>query len=741
MLRTGSTLPQFLRFAGAPACLGLAATAFAAPPQDGELFFRAYYLEHEVGDLDSALELYRSAANDSGLSAEARARAERHARACAEEIAAGDLARLVPEDTIFYLELNEPGGQVARLLDQLGLLQGDDGADRIGISPHLLEGTLGLKGAAVAVTRVDPTGGIPGGVVILHPGDVRAVRGLIETALPAGGEPVDDIAGNPTFRVENMAYVTTTDRLVLASTERELIADVLSRVGSDGDGSLAGHPDLADTMSMRGQDLAFFCLNAEPIMPLAQTMLGAMAAQDPQAAMALGMLDVQSLQSIAGRLGVQDEGISMDVSLQLAEGHRNVLFDLMRMPHVREHTFHLVPEGAAFFAATSLNSGVEGSAGVSDANGKPVVTMMDIGREIFGNIRDVAVFSMPSMTDGPFGTPMPDAAIALSVNDIERSKAIWELVLGVAKGASGSGDTRGRGEKIDGITVDRYDVQGVPIYLFAQDDRLVLSPSVRAIEAAVGAKAGRNIASDPAYADLVAQGSSDHTSVFAVAIGRCAEMARPMIPAHELAEVGPILELLKDAHLSARTKHSDTELRWSAALVGLPNVQPLVEQFVLSQRGGGNAYENRPRRDRVAALSAAPKTDEAKDTGIATLRGTFDRLRSSGRHAEAAELLPAIGKLVKDDAIALNAVAWSAISGEGSDHYASAVLPLAERANKLTGYEDWRLLDTLAHVRFALGNRDEAVEIQLKAVALAEKTDSDRAKEAMASLTRFRAQN
>ena len=65
------------------------------------------------------------------------------------------------------------------------------------------------------------------------------------------------------------------------------------------------HPDLAQTMALRGDDLGFFCFNAEPVMPLAQTMLTAVAQQDPSAAMAMSMLDIESLQAVAGRPSLQ----------------------------------------------------------------------------------------------------------------------------------------------------------------------------------------------------------------------------------------------------------------------------------------------------------------------------------------------------------------------------------------------------------------------------------------------------
>lgn len=747
------------------ASLATAQSAVRASSSDGGLFYRAYFLEHEVGDLEGALELYRAAANDGSLSSEVRAQAQRHGQGCAEELAAGDLASLMPEDTIVYLELNDPGAQVARLLEQLGLLQGAEGAGGIAISPHLLEGTLGLRGAAVGITRIDPTGGAPGGVVVLHPGDIQAVRGLIETALPAGGQPVDAIFGNATYSIEGQALVTMGERLIVASTERGLIEDVLRRVAGEQKDSLAANPDLAETMALRGQDLAFLCLNAEPVLPLVQAMLSGVAQQQPEAAMAMQLLDIESTRAIAARLGVGDDGLSMDVSLQLDEGHRNVVYNLMRMPHVGPHTFHLVPEGVAFFLASSLNERHAGGAGITDAAGRPVVTMMDVGREVFGNLVDFSVFALPSFSEGPYGQPMPDVALAMSVNDPARSKAIWELVLGVAKGAAGGSNVLPKPQTVAGVSVDRYDIEGVGVYLFVHEDRVVISPSLRAIEASVGAAKGSNVAGDPVFADLVARASSDHTSVMGVSLGRAANMARTVMPARELQEVAPFLDLLADATATATTKHSETQLAWSWSLTGLPNVGPMVEQLVRAQMNGGGFAGAVAARQRAAdeeearAMAAwaaaeaqqahraevihahsgsvsAPEPD-AGHAGLGELQGAFHQLASAGKVEAASDLVPAIAALLGDDAMALNNFAWNVISEDGGDVYAQVMLPVAERANELTGQGNWYYLDTLAHVHFALGHVEKAIETQEKAVAVAREQGDARAGEAAAALAKF----
>ena len=545
-------------------------------------FYKAYYLEHEARDWAGALDLYASAAADRSLAGELRERAGRGARGCAEELAATDLASLAPADTIVYVELDDPGRHLSGLLHALGLLRdGDQDPTGIGVSPALLQGTLGLRGAALAIDRVDPTGGPPGGVLILHPGDLLALRGLIETALPIGGEPLEPIGGYATFRVAGQAVVTITERLVIAANERSSIEGVLARIADRGAPSLASNPELASILAGRGEHLGFFCVHLAPIMPQLSGMLSMMASQDPKAALMLGLLDVESTRALSGRLALGDEGLGLDLALELDSGHRNVVFNLLRMPHVSESALRLVPRGAAAFAATSLNRLGTGDRGVVDGEGRAVVTWMDLGREVFGNIADVALFTLPSLATSPGGQPLPDVALAMSVSDVERSRALWRLALGVAKGAAGGGGTEPRRQRVGAVDLEQYDVLGVPLYLGStQDGRVILTPSKRALEAAcAAADSSESVLSDPAFASIFAAGQPERTALLGVSVARAVQLASQLHPGAG-EQVAQFLPLLEKAVLGAEVRHGDTRWSLSLRLSGLPDVGAFAEPFV-----------------------------------------------------------------------------------------------------------------------------------------------------------------
>ncbi len=95
-----------------------------------------------------------------------------------------------------------------------------------------------------------------------------------------------------------------------------------------------------------------------------------------------------------------------------------------------------------------------------------------------------------------------------------------------------------------------------------------------------------------------------------------------------------------------------------------------------------------------------------------------------------------MGNMYKDNSMILNAVAWTIVDTEGlKERDLDLAQRLATRANELTKGEDAAILDTVAHVHFAKGEVDKAIEVQEKAVAHA---DADLKAQLQAALDRFK---
>ena len=348
-------------------------------------FYQAYYLEREKGDFAGAAKLYAevTAARDAG--AELQAAAKTQLAVCREELASTDLARLMPPSPLAYFELNHPGDRVRKLLNQLGLLAKADqppaaGENRLAISPALVNALLGMRGAAAAVTGFDPTRQRPSGVIVLHAGNMEVVRGLIETALPASATVAEPIGGFPTYETEGF-YVTLTARLVVAGSSPLEIEGVLERMKSPSQESLATDPQLAEVLKDRRGELLFFCVNPKPLLPLLDMLMAAGAGQSREVAVARAVLDPKSLRALTGRLDLGDEGLALELTLRLDEGHRNLVYNFFRRPAIDMETLRCVPVGAAGLLALAMNEAPEKytAAAPAQAQQPPVVTALDLG--------------------------------------------------------------------------------------------------------------------------------------------------------------------------------------------------------------------------------------------------------------------------------------------------------------------------------------------------------------------------
>ena len=698
------------------------------------LFHQAYYLENEEGRLEEALQLYRQVAESRRAGADVRALAEERAAGIAEEFAAAEFSRLVPAETILFAQLDRPGEQLADLLDQLGLLgtAHQVAGEGFAVSPLLIDYAVGLRGLAVAVTEIDP-GGEPGGVLLLHPGRHEGLRGLVETGLPAAGQRVDTVGGFPVWSIEGEAFVCLTRRLVIASRDRHHIAGVVERLAGAGGSSLADDEKFARTFQPGGSGLLSFYVNAEPLKPMIRMAMEREAGQDPGAAMAIQMLDLESLESLSGRLGVVDDGLAFDLALDLREGHRNVVFNLMRRPALGRDTLELVPHGAAFFAATAFNPESEVAPIARDDARQPVVTMLDFGRELFGNVIDVAIYGVPSKGGAAGG--LPNVAVVMRVNDPERSLALWELGLGMASQATGGGAPDS--ELFGDTDVWIYRVQGVPIYLAGEDGRVVISTQLSSVEHALRGSGGKSVLSDPVYAPSLDILDASPTGLIAACPGRVGKMVLPFIEPEEAAEMKPILKLFGETSVTLAAQHSNTRFALSARVRNLPDVSGLVAQAIAEGRRGHTASANPWGQGGYAAEAVAKKSAASGD--LKSMSREFDLLVQAGDPEAAAHLAERMVATV-DDAKGLNNIAWALLTEERyAGDYDDVARSISQRSNELSHNSNWYFLDTLALAEFRTGHVEEAVELQTRVVELAEDDGADTT-EVRESLKRYRAE-
>ena len=153
---------------------------------------------------------------------------------------------------------------------------------------------------------------------------------------------------------------------------------------------------------------------------------------------------------------------------------------------------------------------------------------------------------------------------------------------------------------------------------------------------------------------------------------------------------------------------------------------------------------NDPKRI-LAAVDQVTESDELLERQISRFK--LDLLITKLKDAEGANAyalrMADLFKGRTDESQILNTIAWMMVDPEGEqvDGLDLKIADkLAERAVELTESNDGMILDTLAYVKFRMGDRAKAIELQRKAVALIEKAgNEDAIAELKARLKEFEA--
>ncbi len=723
--------------------IGLTAVSARADTVQNK-FYEAYYAEQAQGDWNLAAKLYETVIGDRHVDDELRAIAKTRLAACREELAGSDFARLMPPDAWAYVELKSPGDQVIKLFDALGLLAGADvvlnkGERRVAISPVLIKEALGIRGAAVAITGFDIQNQRPHGVLVFHPGDLGVIRGLLETGLPVGGSAVEPIGGFPTYNVENEVFVTLTSRLVVASCQRGNIEGVIGRLTGSNKPSMATNPALSEMVQDREDSLLLFFVNAKAMMPMIKPMLllGTMA--NREVAMAQTLLDIDSFESLAGSLGVNDSGLFLDLALRLEEGHQNLVFNFFRTPAINPEMFKCVPDGAAAVLVGALNSAASRytSNASGSTNGPPPVAALDIGREVFANITSFAVFALPPNGAPPSGgPPIPDVALAMTVNDPAMSEALWTQMLGLASFASGVPATAGPSSTIEGTSVRSYQFpDGITVYFATSGNDVLIGSTKAAIAASIRARTeDSSIFQDEAFEASLARLTKDSTQALFLQVGRCAAIAKPFMSERDLAEAAPAFAMLADTSASIIEDYSGEMFRTSTLISGLPDVGDFVSQMVTAEIGKGGGHKGVHHATKIGKTKTyKTKTDKWDDAleaidselrnnpdNLELIKAKFDILATGKKDRDAAlALAESIYEQFKDNATALNNLAWALLTEcKAAKSYGHVAVKISARSNELTDYGNWMFVDTLALAKFTAGDAEEAVSLENKAIEL-----------------------
>ncbi len=597
--------------------------AQGSPQED---YYRAYYLQNEAGELAAALDLYEKVAGAKGVDKQIAADAALRARCCREDIQSDNLAALMPVEALAYVELRQPGGHLVRLLEQLGLTRTDEWKlpenikaemKRFAVSPALLTELASFKGLAVAVTGFDPVKQQPSIVAVLHPGDNNVLRGLIETGIPAAGEAQPPIRQTRVFNIQG-TYVALTPRLVVVSQMRTEVDAVLKRLEGNVEGSLAADTEFRELQGADEGRMLFACFNARQAMPLIQTMatVGAAASQEFQ--MASALLDLKSLRWVGLRAGVDADGIHETIVVRFAEDQNNLVYNFLRTPPLTRSSLARVPSGAAAFLAFALNEAGEGAAAGGKKQDKSEtirrVTGLDLGREFFANVEEVALYLLPHDENAAErsylidGKPMPHVGLCMVVRDPSRSEMLWRQLLSLPTYATGQPAPEGKAVEIAGVDVTMYEwPESIRAYFATSGNAVLLTFTEQAMAASLGAKGkGQSILDDEAFAASLSRMSAASSKAMYAHAGRLVQVARAYMDEGEYGEIAPFAHLLDRLVMCFVTDERNEEFRMTTAITGIPDISGVIEQMAANHLAGGRHRHGARTAGAAAGGSGAP---------------------------------------------------------------------------------------------------------------------------------------
>jgi hypothetical protein len=662
----------FRRFvlAGCLACWGMASSSLAQEPES--TYYKAYYLETEEGNFLEAAKLYEQAAGAPGAPADLVEKARKRLDICREEARSGDLPRLMPPGTLAYLEFRSPGKHLARVVEKLGLAgSAAVGSGAMGapggestvpgiprVSPKLLEALGEMEGGAVSIVNFDPQGSRPEtaieGVAIVKLGRGDLAAGLVETALSsaitsgvlAAGEPVH---GHSSY-VCPFGTVVLTERLLVAGNPGQLAVEAVERLYSSDAAALHQNEAFASMAGERQESFAFFFADAKALLERAKAEMSRFGGLPYEYQMAQALSDIESLRWIALTLGTCELGITGSLQVRLSEPNHALAYHLFRTPPLRPEALGAVPAGVAAFWGFALSED-KGDSGAGDARAAAPrsLTGLDLGREVFANVREVMTFvlAQPPAQEGPGSPPI------FTVKDPARSQALWNTILSVGATVAGARIDPVRTEEMGGRAVGIYAFpESVELYLVTLPDRVVLATSRLAVLESIKAAEGKGtLLNDGAFARIASALTPQTSKIGAVHPGRALQIAGGMhgIPEREVQQIAAVLEGMTPIVFLTEETPSSLKVR---CVSGIPQLAPLLPEILgIARHQGPRQAPRRVARsaggpeDTAPAVRAAPAVPAARVRRVEALRAPSDLPAAEGavilRGEAAGMVLPA----------------------------------------------------------------------------------------------------
>ncbi len=615
------------------------AAALESDTDSNSALHEAYYLEKEMKDYAAARAGYeevlgsRPSARDARV---ARAGADR----CRDYLIATDFASVMPPEAVAYLELRRPGDIARQLAGMLGLTDKSIAAalaerpsmqatvpfhipSEIVISPAIFDAMSEFGGAAVALTDIDIEGDRPPtGVVVIHHGDVKMLKGALETAFQFA-PTAEKIHGLPTFgaQLPEVGLVTgvLTESLLVVGTNRGLVEGVASRIQGGRETSLASNQELTAAMEGRRAGTLFAYVDLQKVIA---SVKGNLSPRDEREfAQVNAIADLEGLRWATLSFGIDDDVLAARLAVRLADDHHSLVYNFLRLSPMSMNCLSKVPSDAGAIIGIGLNPEIkiEGSARGDSASDPvsrpPAISGFDIGREFFGNMQEICAFVVPgtmgTIKQGRHDMPVPNVGVVVSVNDSAKSMALWNEILKLPGLFGGKEPVAPEETTVSGVTATAYTIPEFGrVYLGELDGCVVFGLTRDALKAAVQThKSGRSILKDDSLGRVVKNMPADTSILFAAHAGRLAHVATGANNMQVSMVANPVSQICQDTVVWFTVAQSPNQFTVRFATAGLPKINDILKRFgpVINAATGTLMPRGEPPAEVATENEEAPK--------------------------------------------------------------------------------------------------------------------------------------
>lgn len=507
-----------------------------------------------------------------------------------------DLASLMPPKVLAYAELVDPGGQIATLAATAGIdlewLLAATGPLGKGEGPAQIFAEIKkAHGAAAAITAMDAQDE-PEGLLIVDPGDSLALMAQFRTLANTQGMPGEPIEGMNHVKADKLTILVG-ESIIIAGRPERLVREAAAKYAGNKAPSLLGDP-LFKKLSQRRKGSAIF---GYANLPAGIAALKRKAGQTKDIRGLDALLDLDSLEHLYVRLAIDKDKVLAEAGLQLADAHNNILYDLIRTPPVSAECLRRIPSSAWAVLAGGLGDPAFHVASIAKAAAVRHLTGLDLGRELFANIREVAICAMPVGDDivrtaKAINKPPMSLAIGaiIGTHDAQRSKALLAKLADFAASLIQIDhpampqvqDTI----KVAGVETSRYQFgdPGPSLCLAVKDGFVYLAMAPSILERMLAPADPGAQRTDASLGGMLASAEQRPSKLVLLDLGSLADSPETQ-KAMNVDPAGKVLiGLLSKAVASIATEETPTSLSVRIRLAGLGNVGAQLPALIAKQK-------------------------------------------------------------------------------------------------------------------------------------------------------------